>query len=71
MQDAVIVVGAIVVLAIFTRMLRKFLRKKNSNKLFQSVSCYVCGWRGPVSRYAGRCPQCNEPLGDQKARRRS
>jgi hypothetical protein len=28
-----------------------------------------CGWIGRTSRYAGRCPKCNAPIGDQKARR--
>lgn len=38
---------------------------------FQIVDCVSCGWRGEVSRYAGRCPQCNQPLGERKAQHRA
>lgn len=37
---------------------------------FEAVVCPDCGWKGRVSTYAGRCPRCNRPLGQQKARRR-
>ncbi len=35
----------------------------------QRVQCSGCGWQGEVSRYAGRCPRCNNPLGEQRAKR--
>ncbi|MBW1742138.1 MAG: hypothetical protein JRJ47_01745 [Deltaproteobacteria bacterium] len=37
------------------------------SKHIQAVECTGCGWQGQVSRYAGRCPVCNTPLGEQKA----
>jgi ssDNA-binding Zn-finger/Zn-ribbon topoisomerase 1 len=70
LRDALGIAGIAVGLVILIGIIRLFFRKKNINKFFQSVSCFNCGWRGQVSRYAGRCPQCNQPLGEQKARRR-
>ena len=58
-------VGAIVVLTV----LMKVFRKSEDSEHVQSVECLGCGWRGSVSRYAGRCPKCNSPLGDLKAGR--
>jgi hypothetical protein len=43
-----------------------FLRPKKERPDYQSVEC-GCGWKGQVSRYAGRCPKCNEKLGQQLA----
>jgi hypothetical protein len=43
-------------------------RKAENRRHVQKTSCPSCGWKGKVSIYAGRCPQCNEPLGDRKAR---
>ena len=43
--------------------------KKGGDEHIQLVQCSGCGWQGRVSRYAGRCPKCNTPLGDQKAER--
>lgn len=71
MRDTLIMAGIAVGLVILIGIIRIFVRKKPINKFFQSVSCFNCGWRGQVSRYAGRCPQCNQPLGEQKARRKS
>jgi predicted Zn-ribbon and HTH transcriptional regulator len=31
----------------------------------QFAACKSCGWQGQVSRHAGRCPACNQPLGDR------
>jgi hypothetical protein len=58
-------IGGIVVLAI----LIKLFGKSEPNEHVQAVECLGCGWQGQVSRYAGRCPQCNTPLGDRKAGR--
>ena len=49
----------------------KSLAKKRPGKHYQVVGCSDCGWRGAVSRWAGRCPRCNKPLGDQKLKRKS
>jgi len=50
--------------------MRRIFRRRAVSRLFQPASCVDCGWSGQVSRYAGRCPQCNRPLGEQKAQRR-
>jgi hypothetical protein len=55
-----IIAAAIIVLAIL-----KTLFQKKDTKYSQIVHCYSCGWSGKVSRYAGRCPKCNDKLGDQ------
>jgi hypothetical protein len=47
----------------------KLFGKKRPDKHFQVVECSDCGWHGEISRWAGRCPQCNKPLGDQKLKR--
>lgn len=43
-------------------------RGRRPSKHVQTVSCPGCGWVGHVSRYAGRCPECNTPIGDGAAR---
>jgi hypothetical protein len=58
-----LVVGALILLVI----LKQIFKKKDSDRHIQFVECSGCGWQGRVSRYAGRCPECNTPLGDQKA----
>jgi len=68
-QYALIIAGAAVGLAIVTRLLRKLFRTTTASPLFQPVHCRGCGWSGQVSRYAGRCPQCSQPLGEQKGKR--
>ncbi len=67
--DALLVAGVGAVLLILARVVVWLFKKKPSDQLFESVQCPGCGWRGRVSRYAGRCPQCNQPLGEQKAKR--
>lgn len=59
---------ALFVLLILWTIVKKLFKKKESDIHVQRVRCPSCGWQGQVSRYAGRCPGCNEPLGDQKAR---
>lgn len=70
-RDVLVVAGVAVVFLIFIGiiMMRVF-KKKNNSQHFQFVECLNCGWHGQVSRYAGRCPQCNQPLGEQKAQRK-
>lgn len=58
-----------VVLIILFRAIKSLLGKKNPDDVHaQFVKCTSCGWQGRVSRYAGRCPSCNEPLGERKAK---
>lgn len=48
----------------------KFSRKEKPQAWIQAAICPGCGWKGHTSRYAGRCPECNTPIGDQKVHRR-
>jgi len=68
-QYALIIAGAAVGLVIVIGLVRRLFRTTAASPLFQPVRCRDCGWRGQVSRYAGRCPQCNQPLGEQKGKR--
>ncbi len=54
---------------VFLPVLRRFLRRKETPIYAQQVRCKECGWQGEVSKHAGRCPRCNAPLGDQKAKK--
>jgi hypothetical protein len=58
--------GAAVVLVAVT-ILRKLLGGPRQSQHQQSATCPKCGWKGVVSRYAGKCPKCNGPLGDKLA----
>jgi hypothetical protein len=69
-QDVLIVVGVAVAFLIFFRILLRVFKKEESSKYSQFVDCINCGWHGKVSTLAGRCPKCNQPLGDQKIRRK-
>jgi len=62
-----IAIGLLVIIWI----LRTIFGKRGGSPHFQSATCPDCGWHGHVSRFAGRCPQCNRPLGEQKARHRT
>ena len=69
-QDALQAVGIVIgVLIVFT-IVKKIFRKETVNHYMQFASCEGCGWQGQVSRHAGRCPGCNQPLGDRMAGRR-
>ncbi len=68
-RDVLIVVGVAIVFLILVQILARVLKKEESSKYFQFSDCSSCGWRGKVSTLAGRCPKCNQPLGEQKARR--
>ena len=64
-----VMAGAAVILSITAFIVKKIIKYRKEKRHIQNVQCYNCNWKGKVSRYAGRCPQCNEPLGDQKAKR--
>jgi predicted Zn-ribbon and HTH transcriptional regulator len=64
-------VGVVAGVVLLVWIIRRTVRRKPPSPLFEPAVCPDCGWRGQVSRYAGRCPQCNRPLGEQKAQRRS
>ena len=70
-KDVLIVVGVAVAFLIFFRTLLRVFKKEESSKYSQFVDCLNCGWHGKVSTLAGRCPKCNQPLGDQKIRRKN
>lgn len=67
-QDLLLAFGAAIALFAILGIARR-LRGTSKDRHFENVICPDCGWRGKVSRYAGRCPRCNQPLGEQKARR--
>ncbi len=67
-QDVLIVLGVVIACSILLRMVMQVFRKNGKDKYNQLVDCPSCGWHGNVSRLAGHCPRCNQPLGDQKAR---
>ncbi|MBW2524774.1 MAG: hypothetical protein JRI23_11390 [Deltaproteobacteria bacterium] len=64
------VVGLIVLNWVVGRVRRGMASSSKDDKL-QPVECSACVWQGRVSRLAGRCPKCNEPLGDRAAKPRS
>lgn len=68
-QIIVVIAGAVIILFITAFIVKNLAQKKKEKRHIQFVQCYNCNWKGKVSRYAGRCPQCNEPLGDRKAKR--
>jgi len=61
-----LIVGVIGLFVVWKVLKGVFGRKKDT-KHFQAVRCQNCGWQGKVSSYAGRCPKCSQPLGDQKS----
>lgn len=64
MQEVLLVASVAIGPFILIKIVLGIFRKKPGDQLFQPVECFNCGWRGRVSRYAGRCPQCNQPLGE-------
>ncbi len=58
----------LVALVIIWKIVKNFFTTEEVSEHAQIVRCRNCGWQGQVSRYAGRCPKCNEPLGDRKAK---
>jgi hypothetical protein len=67
-QDVLVGAGFVLGILILLIILKQLFSKKKDDTHIQSVECSGCGWQGRISRYAGRCPVCNTPLGDQKAR---
>jgi hypothetical protein len=68
-EDLLIVAGVVIALLIIFRILMRVFKKEESSKYVQSADCMNCGWHGKVSTLAGRCPKCNQPLGDLKTHR--
>ena len=66
-QDLLVGAGLVVGILIVLAMLKQIFGGKKENRHIETVECTGCGWQGRVSRYAGRCPLCNTPLGEQKA----
>ena len=66
-QDLLIGAGFVVGILIVLVILKQLFGSKKESRHIQAVECTGCGWQGQVSRYAGRCPLCNSPLGQQKA----
>jgi hypothetical protein len=69
-KDVLIFTGGMTAFLMLFMMLKRIFRKKEITPHFQIVDCSGCGWHGKVSSFAGRCPKCNQPLGDRKAQRR-
>lgn len=64
----VLLIGGGVIAGIFLLILiGKIFGGKKKEEHFQNVSCSKCGWQGQVSKFAGRCPKCNQPLGSRKS----
>ena len=70
-RDAIFLGGIGIGILILFTILKKIFRTDNINPHMQTVNCKNCGWQGPVSRHAGRCPGCNRPLGDRTINRQS
>lgn len=67
--DVMTAVGIGIGVLILISILKKIFRKDKVNPYMQFAVCKNCGWKGQVSRHAGRCPGCNQPLGDHRASR--
>jgi hypothetical protein len=65
-RNIAMAVGIAIGVLIFISILRSLFASKKIDKYSEVVTC-PCGWEGQVSVYAGRCPQCNKPLGMRKA----
>ncbi len=67
-QQLLMAGGTTVSVLVLAMVIRAFLGRKKEDRHMQVVRCAACGWKGRVSRYAGRCPKCNQSLGDQLLR---
>jgi predicted Zn-ribbon and HTH transcriptional regulator len=63
--------GGLIALWIIVLIVKRLFAKPEDDRHLEKVRCNGCGWTGQVSRYAGRCPQCNLQLGEQMARKPS
>ena len=68
-QDALLAVGIICGIFVLFSILKRLFSQEKVNPYMQFVTCKDCGWQGQVSRHAGRCPGCNQPLGDRMINR--
>lgn len=68
-QDLIIAAAVVIGILYLRPVLKRILRKKQTPVYAQDVRCSQCGWQGQVSRHAGRCPRCNAPIGEQKAKK--
>ena len=68
LQQLLIWIGAGVGALVLIGILRKMFRRKQPMAQMQTVSCPNCNWQGRASRFAGRCPKCNEAIGDRLSR---
>jgi predicted Zn-ribbon and HTH transcriptional regulator len=66
-QDILIIAAIFVGVVVLISLLKKVFSKSTGGGHTQSARCPNCGWQGNVSRFAGRCPKCNKPLGERKA----
>jgi len=66
-----IIIAAVVVIGFLYLWpaVKKVFRKKEAPVYAQDVKCNNCDWQGQVSKHAGRCPKCNNPIGDQRAKK--
>jgi len=69
-QDVLIFAGGVAAFLMLLIIVKRVFKEKEISQHFQLVDCSGCGWHGKVSSFAGRCPKCNQALGDRKARRR-
>lgn len=67
-QDLIVYGGIAIGVVIFLVLLKKLFTGKETSEHVQVTRCASCGWQGQVSRYAGVCPKCNQPIGEQKAK---
>jgi len=65
-QDLLVITGVIVGALVLLALLKKIFSRSKSEVYAQKAQCTRCGWQGQVSKYAGRCPRCNNPLGDRR-----
>jgi predicted Zn-ribbon and HTH transcriptional regulator len=68
-QDVILAAGIGIGILILFSFLKKIFRKEKTDPYMQLATCNDCGWQGQVSRHAGRCPGCNQPLGDRRISR--
>jgi hypothetical protein len=68
-QDAMLAAGIVIGLFFLFSILKKIFKKEKVKPYMQLATCSACGWQGQVSRHAGRCPGCNQALGDRLVNR--